>query len=195
MLRVAQIFIIEEAKRAGGDDRIARLFLRKQTVGHKAAGVGAHGDVVLAAQGLLRGGAERIRARDEAAVQRELERDVLSGAEVGQRRAVGTLEDEGLGLGLAAVDDAVDDQLEEVRMQGLRVLIDREHAADLIGGSGLDGLLADLLHVLEFEHVELADQSDFHFQIRHYFFPPSLQALRSLKALPAISWPQTMVAE
>ena len=48
---------------------------------------------------------------------------------------------------------------------------------------------------LELEHVELADQSDFYIQIRHYLFPPSLQAFRSLRADPAISWPQTMVAE
>ena len=184
LLFVPKVLIVEETLGRGGDDLIAQLFLTQQPIRRKAAGIGAHRDRVSVRQGFPGRRAERVCACDKTAFQGKLQGDVLSGAEIGQGLAVLALEHKGFG-GVSR-HDLVDRQLQEVRVQGLRVFIDGKDAADFTGGRGLDRLFAGLAHVLELEHVELADQSDLHIQLRHYLSPPS-HSFKSFRALAAIS--------
>ena len=187
VLGVTQILVVELALAAGGDHGVAHLQVLQHPVGSEAAGIGAHGDGHLALQRPLGRGADGVGAGDKALADLQLQRQILTGPEIGQRLALGRVENKGLGPGAGVVDDLTDHQLLVVGVQQLCVVVDGEIALDLLGGSGLNGLLTDLGHVLELQHIQNADETYLNIQC-HYWFPPS--SLRSFRASRAISWPQ-----
>ena len=187
VLGVAQTFIVELALAAGGDHLVAHLQIFQQPVGHKTAGIGAHGDGHLALQRPLGRGTDGVGAGDKALTDLQLQRQILTGAEIGKRLTLGGLEDKSLGTGTGVIDDLADHQLLVIGVQELGVVVDGKVTLDLLGGSRLNGLLTNLCHVLEFQHIQYADQTNFNIQC-HYWFPPS--SLRSFRARRAISWPQ-----
>ena len=61
------------------------------------------------------------------------------------------------------IDNVCDDQFLEVGVEKLCFFVDRVVGGDLICRSRLNIILPDFGHILEFQHVERTDKSDFYF--------------------------------
>ena len=155
-----------------GGELVAHLGLVVQPGGEEAALLELHGDAVFALKRLLRAGGEGVGAPGDGAGERRADVYVaacLEGRELARPRLLVRDEDEALGV-VRLLDDL---GYFEVLRRGVQPLGQLVHAVGPGQGLGLGGgyhLRAVLAEVLEFQHVENADESDLYI---HLTQPPS----------------------
>ena len=189
--RVAVRFIVERTEPLGAEKPVALLEMVEQPVRGKAGGIALDGDGDRSFQRLFRGGGDGVRTADKALADGELERHILSGAEVRGRFAVRAAEHERFGAGGRTVNDLIHDESLEIRVQRLGKVVDGIIGGDLLRRSFRDDFFSLLAEIGELQHIQKADKPDFYVQ-RHYCSPPLSS---SAQARPAVMSPLIQVEE